>query len=152
MQLFQVQSVPTTIILDHGKVIKKYSGSDPMKILELLQDAQSDPSSKEDVPLEDRLKMLINKHPFMIFIKGTPNAPRCGFTSQLLAKLRELQVQYDYFDILADPEIRQGLKELSNWPTYPQIYVDGELLGGLDIFMDMLSSGELQPILDSLKA
>ena len=95
-----------------------------------------------------RLRRLINQAPVMAFIKGTPEAPRCGFTKQLLAILQEDHVPFGFYDILGDPEVlranaharhctsrqvREGLKELSKWPTYPQLYVKGELIGGLDI-------------------
>ena len=75
--------------------------------------------------------------------QGTPEAPRCGFTKQLLALLNEQGVQFGSFDILSDPAVREGLKAYSNWPTYPQLYVSGELVGGLDIVKEMAASGEL---------
>lgn len=121
-------------------------GSDPLAIIKALQHV----TTASDKPLEERLKELINRHKVMIFIKGTPSSPRCGFTNTLLGHLRALKVDYDSVDILADDEIRQGLKAYSQWPTYPQIYVNGEFLGGLDIFVDLMHSGELQPILDGL--
>lgn len=83
----------------------------------------------------------------MVFIKGTPAQPRCGFTAKLLAILDEMDVEYGYFDILRDEQVRQGLKELSKWPTYPQVYVKGELVGGLDIIEELKESGQLESIL-----
>ena len=78
----------------------------------------------------------------MIFIKGVPGAPQCGFSNTLLQILDEQQVKYDYFNILTDEEVRSGLKVYSNWPTFPQVYVDGELIGGLDIIKEMVEMGE----------
>ncbi len=141
-QHFAVSSIPTVIFVRGGKVVDKYVGSDPMQLVSHLQ------SLSTKSPLEERLKQLINKAPFMIFIKGTPSAPRCGFTGTLLRTLNQLGVSYDYFDILSDDEVRQGLKEYSQWPTYPQIYVKGELLGGLDIFLDMVQTGQIQDVLN----
>jgi Grx4 family monothiol glutaredoxin len=69
----------------------------------------------------------------MLFMKGTPSAPQCGFSRQTVSLLREKGVRYGFFNILADDEVRQGLKEYSEWPTFPQVYVGGELVGGLDI-------------------
>jgi len=69
----------------------------------------------------------------MLFMKGTPSAPQCGFSRQTVALLRERSIRYGFFNILADDEVRQGLKEFSDWPTFPQLYADGELVGGLDI-------------------
>lgn len=97
--------------------------------------------------LEERLDDLTKKHKMMVFIKGTPEQPKCGFTRTLLGLLRENQLEFDYFDILSDEQVRQGLKAYSDWPTYPQIYINGEFQGGLDIFKEQLANGELQRIL-----
>jgi Grx4 family monothiol glutaredoxin len=78
----------------------------------------------------------------MVFIKGSPSAPKCGFSRQLVTILNDLKVAFGSFDILEDDEVRQGLKEFSDWPTYPQVYVEGELLGGLDIVKEMVAAGE----------
>jgi Grx4 family monothiol glutaredoxin len=87
--------------------------------------------SKED--LHKRLSELVKAAPVMLFMKGVPGAPQCGFSRQLVAMLREKSVKYGFFNILADDEVRQGLKEFADWPTFPQLWVDGELVGGLDI-------------------
>ena len=86
---------------------------------------------KED--LHERLTKLVKAAPVMLFMKGTPSAPQCGFSRQTVAILRENSVKYGFFNILADDEVRQGLKEFADWPTFPQLWVDGELVGGLDI-------------------
>lgn len=86
---------------------------------------------KED--LHQRLSNLVKAAPVMLFMKGTPSAPQCGFSRQLVGILRENSVKYGFFNILADDEVRQGLKEFADWPTFPQLWVDGELVGGLDI-------------------
>ncbi|XP_062535944.1 glutaredoxin 3 [Armigeres subalbatus] len=99
--------------------------------------------------LEDRLKALINRANVMIFMKGDRNTPRCGFSKQLIAIINETGVQYDTFDILSDEEVRQGLKTYSDWPTYPQVYVKGELIGGLDIIKELLAGGELNTTLNA---
>jgi Grx4 family monothiol glutaredoxin len=83
--------------------------------------------------IEDKLKALINRSPVMVFMKGSPDAPRCGFSRTLVSILNELNIKYDTFDILSDENVRQELKTYSNWPTYPQIYANGNLIGGLDI-------------------
>jgi len=76
----------------------------------------------------------------MLFMKGTPSAPQCGFSRQLVALLREKTVKYGFFNILADDEVRQGLKEFADWPTFPQLWADGELVGGLDIVKEEISN------------
>jgi Grx4 family monothiol glutaredoxin len=93
--------------------------------------ADANGPSKEE--LNTRLGELVKAAPVMLFMKGTPSAPQCGFSRQTVSILREKGVRYGFFNILADDEVRQGLKEYSDWPTFPQVYVGGELIGGLDI-------------------
>ena len=102
---------------------------------------------KEEVPLNDKLKQLINRHRIMIFMKGIPSAPKCGFSRQIVDILDSYKTSYDAFNILEDEEVRQGLKVYSDWPTYPQLYVDGDLVGGLDIVQEMVESGDLEEML-----
>lgn len=83
----------------------------------------------------------------VLFMKGTPDAPRCGFSGQVVQVLQYLGVSYKAVDVLADPEIREGVKEYSNWPTIPQVYVKGEFIGGCDIVREMFQSGELRQLL-----
>mmetsp|Transcript_1966 Transcript_1966/g.4746 ORF Transcript_1966/g.4746 Transcript_1966/m.4746 type:complete len:363 (-) Transcript_1966:28-1116(-) len=106
----------------------------------------SAPASDEK-DLNERLKELINRHRIMLFMKGVPSGPRCGFSRQMVEILDSFEVSYDAFDILSDEDIRQGLKAYSDWPTYPQLYVDGELLGGLDIVKELQEGGELEETL-----
>ena len=97
--------------------------------------------------IEERLKLLLNQQRVMLFMKGVPSAPRCGFSRQIVEMLDSIDASYGAFDILQDEEVRQGLKEYSDWPTYPQLYVDGELVGGLDIVREMVEDGELEGLL-----
>ncbi|KAL0398600.1 UNVERIFIED_CONTAM: Monothiol glutaredoxin-S17 [Sesamum radiatum] len=94
--------------------------------------------------LEDRLKRLINSSAVMLFMKGTPDAPRCGFSSKVVNALKEEGLEFGSFDILTDEEVRQGLKTFSNWPTFPQLYYKGELIGGCDIVLELHNNGELK--------
>jgi len=100
--------------------------------------------------LHDRLRSLINQAPIMLFLKGTPNAPRCGFSAAMVNLLNEQGIQYDHFNILEDDEVRQGLKSFSNWPTYPQLYAGGRLIGGLDIAKEMVAEDELVSTINSM--
>jgi len=95
-------------------------------------------STKEE--LHTRLSNLVKAAPVMLFMKGTPSMPQCGFSRQLVSILRENGVKYGFFNILADDEVRQGLKEYADWPTFPQLWTGGELVGGLDIVKDELES------------
>ncbi|KAL6197147.1 hypothetical protein ACLB2K_032759 [Fragaria x ananassa] len=97
--------------------------------------------------LEDRLKKLISSSPVMLFMKGTPDAPKCGFSSKVVNALTEDGVSFGSFDILTDEEVRQGLKVFSNWPTFPQLYYKGELIGGCDIILELKNNGELKATL-----
>jgi len=95
-------------------------------------------SSKEE--LHTRLSNLVKAAPVMLFMKGTPSAPQCGFSRQLVSILRENGVKYGFFNILADDEVRQGLKEFAEWPTFPQLWMSGELVGGLDIVKEEMEA------------
>jgi Grx4 family monothiol glutaredoxin len=85
-------------------------------------------------------------------LQGTPDAPRCGFSRKVVDALRAAGEEFGSFDILSDEAVRQGLKELSQWPTYPQLYVKGELLGGCDIVLEMHEAGELKETIDEMRA
>jgi monothiol glutaredoxin len=97
--------------------------------------------------LKTRIQQTIGSNRIMLFMKGNPSMPQCGFSAAVVSILKELGVQYGTFNILADQEIREGLKEFSNWPTFPQLYVDGQLVGGCDIVREMHAKGELAPAL-----
>ncbi|GLB11310.1 monothiol glutaredoxin grx4 [Aspergillus tubingensis] len=87
-----------------------------------------------------RLAELVKAAPVMLFMKGSPSAPQCGFSRQIVGILRERSVKYGFFNILADEDVRQGLKEFADWPTFPQLWVEGELVGGLDIVKEELEN------------
>jgi len=95
----------------------------------------------------DRIAELVKNNDVVLFMKGTALFPQCGFSSRAIAILDRLEAKYETVDVLQDPEIRQGIKEYSEWPTIPQLYVRGEFVGGSDIMMEMFESGELQELL-----
>ena len=95
----------------------------------------------------ERLDTLVKGNDIVLFMKGTPLFPQCGFSSRAIAILEHLGQPFETVDVLADQEIRQGIKEYSDWPTIPQLYVKGEFVGGSDIMMEMFESGELQQLL-----
>lgn len=97
--------------------------------------------------LNARIESLINSAPIFLFMKGTPEMPQCGFSANVVKILNQENVKFGSFNILSDMEIREGVKVFSNWPTYPQLYVKGELIGGNDIVTEMLNSGELKEVL-----
>ena len=97
--------------------------------------------------IRDFIKQAIDENPVMLFMKGTPDQPACGFSMRASAALNALGVRYAALDILPDPRIRQELSALSNWPTIPQLFVNGELVGGCDIMLEMYESGELADML-----
>ena len=104
----------------------------------------SDPQSN---PIRDAITEAIQQHEVILFMKGTPNAPACGFSARTVGALQALDAQFAAVDILPDPRIRQELSALSNWPTIPQLFVRGELVGGADIVTEMFESGELAELL-----
>lgn len=97
--------------------------------------------------LKDQIETLLNSSKVVLFMKGNSEMPQCGFSANSVAILKNLGVSFNTFNILNDPEIRQGLKEYSNWPTYPQLYVKGQLIGGNDVITEMYKNGELQEFL-----
>ena len=95
-----------------------------------------------------RIESLINSSPIMVFMKGTKLMPQCGFSNNVVQILNALGMSFETFDVLSDMEIRQGIKDYSNWPTIPQVYVKGEFMGGSDILIEMYNSGELREKLE----
>ena len=98
--------------------------------------------------VQQRIGDMVGNEPVLLFMKGTPLFPQCGFSSRAIAILDHLGVKYDTVDVLQDPEIRGGIKQFSDWPTVPQLYVKGEFVGGSDIMMEMFESGELKQLVD----
>ena len=96
----------------------------------------------------DRIKKHIEDNPVVLFMKGTPDFPQCGFSAQTVAALRACGSEFAAVNIFEDPELREALKSYSNWPTYPQLYVKGEFVGGCDIITEMTLSGELDALLE----
>jgi len=157
-ETYEVEAVPTFVLLKNGKVVDRVQGANAPELTkkirlhserELALPASS-PTTAGDAPapatlsLEDRLKALVKRDPVMLFMKGSPAEPRCGFSKQVIKILDEQNVLFGSFDILKDDEVRQGLKTFSNWPTYPQLYVNGSLLGGLDVIKELIEEGEFQ--------
>lgn len=100
------------------------------------------------VDVNARIEEQLKTHDVLLYMKGTPDFPQCGFSGQTVAALNAIGKPYAFVNIFEDPEIREGLKAYSNWPTFPQLYVKGELIGGCDIVVDMYNSGELQKLLE----
>jgi monothiol glutaredoxin len=100
--------------------------------------------------VNDRIKSLVETNRVVLFMKGDKNVgPMCGFSARALQIVNALGVEYETLNVLDDPEIREGVKAYSNWPTIPQLYVDGQFIGGSDIAMEMFQSGELQKLIDA---
>jgi monothiol glutaredoxin len=98
--------------------------------------------------IEDRIRQTVESNDVVLFMKGTPLFPQCGFSSRAVAILEHLNVEFASADVLQDPELRDGIKAFSNWPTIPQLYIKGEFVGGSDIMMEMFEAGELQAMLE----
>jgi monothiol glutaredoxin len=101
---------------------------------------------------QQKIKDQVTGSPVVLYMKGTPQMPQCGFSAMAVQVLQACGVsQFASINVLADPEIRQGIKQYANWPTIPQLYVNGEFVGGSDIMREMYQSGELQKLLDGVK-
>ena len=99
--------------------------------------------------VNERIKKQLESYPVLLYMKGTPDFPQCGFSAKTVSVLRALDAKFAYINIFEDPEVREGLKVYSNWPTFPQLYVNGELIGGCDIAVELYQSGELKQMLDA---
>jgi monothiol glutaredoxin len=119
--------------------------SNPFNVMN--NDIQEISNADKSVDLKKQIESLINSSKVVLFMKGNAEMPMCGFSANSVAILKNLGVPFKTFNILNDPEIRQGLKEFSNWPTYPQLYVNGQLVGGNDILTEMYRNGEIQDFL-----
>jgi monothiol glutaredoxin len=100
------------------------------------------------VDVNKRIEEQLQDNPVLLYMKGSPDFPQCGFSGQTVAALKEIGKPFAFVNIFEDPEIRDGLKAYSNWPTFPQLYVNGELIGGCDIIVEMYQSGELKKLLE----
>ncbi|KAI1294551.1 glutaredoxin [Xylaria venustula] len=169
-ETYDVTAVPYLVLQRNGQVLETVSGSSAVKVRTAIEthakgstngtatngsitgaeaaekqaaaevvETEVDPAKAKE-ELFKRLGELVKAAPVMLFMKGTPSAPQCGFSRQLVALLRERSVKYGFFNILADDEVRQGLKEFADWPTYPQLWMDGELVGGLDIIKEEIEN------------
>ncbi|KAJ2463274.1 glutaredoxin, partial [Coemansia sp. RSA 2322] len=158
-EAYDISAVPTVIIAKKSKIVGRVDGVNVAEIVKQVAAACAAANGVEIQPgsaaspaefkqdLNTRLKGLIERAPVMVFIKGTAAQPRCGFSKKIVGMLNEHSIKYGYFDILTDEQVRQGLKEYSDWPTYPQLYIGGELVGGVDIVAEMIESGELMEMI-----
>lgn len=146
---YEIASVPTFLFFKAAEKVDRIDGAHAPELTKKVQRlavAGSPGGAAGEggaMDLNQRLKKLINAAPCMLFMKGSPQEPRCGFSRQIVALLKDHSIQFSTFDILSDEQVRQGLKTYSNWPTYPQLYANGELVGGLDIVKELAESGEL---------
>jgi monothiol glutaredoxin len=92
----------------------------------------------------EQIKQTVEESPIVLFMKGSPDFPQCGFSMRTSEALKACEVEFNFVDVLANPEIRATLPQYSNWPTFPQVFINGELVGGCDIVMDLYEKGELQ--------
>jgi Grx4 family monothiol glutaredoxin len=163
---YDVSVVPYIVISQGGQVLETVSGSSASKVRTAIQQhadkgaaagrsatnglspaaagagASEGPvdEAKQKEDLQRRIADLVKAATVMLFMKGTPSEPQCGFSRQIVGILRENSVKYGFFNILADDDVRQGLKEFADWPTYPQLWIGGELVGGLDILNEELEN------------
>jgi len=152
---YEVSVVPTFLFIRGGKVVEKIEGANSPELASRvsfygqIKGESSTDNSKVD--LNTRLASLVSKAPVMLFMKGSPEAPQCGFSNKIVAILKQQNIEFSSFNILADEEVRNGLKVYSNWPTYPQLYIEGKLVGGLDIVKEMAEEGELAKLVPTKK-
>jgi len=167
---FDVQSVPTFVVLRGHTLLDRISGADAATLTKAIEKHTNIPAppqsktsqapakasdysateEKQETPeqLEQRLRDLMTQHKIVLFMKGDRDVPRCGFSKQIIALLREQNVSdYATFDILTDESVRQGLKKLNDWPTFPQLIINGEFVGGLDVVKEAVGNGEFAELI-----
>jgi len=154
-----ITGVPTTLLFQNAKEVFRLSGTRVRELAAKLMFYASNPESESapvtapvavpepTVDLNERIKKLLSQADIMLFMKGSPAEPQCGFSRTIVGILNETGVPYSTFNILADNDIREGLKTFSNWRTYPQLYVKAQLIGGLDIVKELKESGDLMSTL-----
>ena len=119
--------------------------SNPFQVVGANAISESEQNKNQDI--KTRIENLINSAPIMLFMKGTADMPQCGFSANVVKILNHVGVSFNTFNILSDMDIRDGVKQYSSWPTYPQLYVQGQLIGGNDIITEMMNNGELEQAL-----
>ena len=102
--------------------------------------------------IEQEIKEQISSNPILLYMKGSPDSPQCGFSSKATQLLISCGKPFSFVDILSNPEVRANLPKVSNWPTFPQLFVDGDLVGGSDIMVEMQENGELQKLIDTIES
>ena len=161
-----VAAVPTTLFFKGGASIPvaRVEGADAPRVVDtatavlgVAASAAPPPTEAPDADgltpsLRARVTALTSSSPVMLFMKGVPDAPRCGFSKRVLNALNKEGVEFSAFDILSDEDVRAGLKIVSDWPTFPQLYAGGELLGGCDIVEDLAASGGLKSAVEEAVA
>ncbi|KAF8345019.1 glutaredoxin [Amanita rubescens] len=142
---FDIEAVPSFIILRGHTLLDRINGADATALTGALT-KHVGAHNTEDA-LQNRLNALVNQSKVVLFMKGSPDTPRCGFSRTMVGLLRDQKVDFTHFDILTDDSVRQGLKKLNDWPTYPQLIIKGEFVGGLDVTKEMINNGELKELL-----
>ncbi|CAF2968888.1 unnamed protein product [Rotaria sp. Silwood2] len=160
LTLQNVNAAPTVLFYHRTKLIDRVDGFNQSDLLKKIQyhidqigitPTTVETKSNTDINVENKIKNLLKSSSVILFMKGTPADPQCGFSRQACHILDEYKIKYDYFDVLSDQNVREQLKIYSNWNTYPQLYIDGELIGGLDIMKQMIENGEFQLKFKQLK-
>lgn len=148
----KVTTPPLVVLFKDKTEVGRVDGADPPTLVNLIEQLCKGELAQNNVvttnsTLESQLEALINSSPVMLFMKGEKHSPFCRFSKQAVAILNQLSVDFNSFDIFSDCSVREGLKEYSQWPTFPQLYVKGELIGGVDIMHEMLDDGSLAKLL-----
>ncbi|OJT15083.1 Monothiol glutaredoxin-4 [Trametes pubescens] len=158
---FEVEAVPTFVILRGHTLLGRISGADAPALTDAIavhargassvnpqsQTDRAPPAAESQEALNQRLQKLMTQDRVVLFMKGSPDQPRCGFSRRIVDLLRTQGIEFGSFDILSDESVRSGLKVLNNWPTFPQLIINGEFVGGLDVVKEMADNGELKEML-----
>lgn len=144
-----VTHIPTVYLCGGGRVVKRLTGVQAASITKDIMWLATDATS--DTMLDSAVRSIMNLAPVTVFMKGNPDTPRCGFSRQIVQLLQKQGITFETFDILKDEEVRQRTKVIAEWPTYPQLYAYGTLLGGLDIIKELIDTNDLMKEIENAK-
>ncbi|KAJ7782960.1 thioredoxin-like protein [Mycena metata] len=155
VESFEIDAVPSFVVLQGHTLLARIAGADAPTLTQTIathagplptSGAPSAPQNETPEQLDARMRALMTQSKVVLFMKGNPEEPRCGFSRKISTLLQQQSVPFSSFDILQDEDVRQSLKRLNDWPTFPQLIVNGEFVGGLDVVQEMVESGELKEL------
>eukprot|EP00762_Andalucia_godoyi_P003073 ANDGO_01081.mRNA.1 Monothiol glutaredoxin-3 len=146
-RMMKIEAVPTVVFIKRGVEVDRFTGADVPSFVKKVK-AFVNALDDENKQLFQKIKELLNQHHAILFMKGAPEAPKCGFSREIVQLIRSQGVDFHTVDILQDEELRQGLKAYAKWPTFPMFFVNGQLVGGVDVVRELIESDEFDGVME----